>query len=192
MGIGVDNGGNRGMVMAGIVFVSVVAGVFLGSIREDPLPIIDGSATPSNRTLPSSGPIAVHVAGWVSNPGVISLPEGSLVADAISISGGALPGADIDRLNLAQTVRDGDRIEVPGPGGVVAGGGESPSSDLVRLNSADATELERLPGVGPVLAARIVDYREEHGPFGEIEGLLDVPGIGEAKLASIRDFVTIR
>lgn len=133
----------------------------------------------------------VHVSGWVARPGVVEVPEGSRVSDAIAAAGGARPGVDLTSLNLARVVADGQQIVVPSPGeGPVAG---VPSADVdsgpLSLNAATAQDLEQLPGVGPVLAERIIAHRDSRGGFDRVEDLLEVPGIGEAKLASIRDLV---
>jgi competence protein ComEA len=113
------------------------------------------------------------------------------VADVIVAAGGALPGADLGGVNLAARVADGQRLAVPGTGGGAASPAPDPDGAKVAVNSAAASELEALPGVGPVLAERIVAHRERHGPFGVVEDLLDVPGIGEGKLAALRDSVQI-
>ncbi|HSO49130.1 MAG TPA: helix-hairpin-helix domain-containing protein, partial [Acidimicrobiia bacterium] len=112
--------------------------------------------------------------------------------DAVAAAGGALEGAVLESLNLASPVLDGDHIQIPGPGDVIAatGGGEE-GDGRIALNRADAAALEQLPGVGPVLAERIVAHREANGPYQEVEDLLEVSGIGEAKLASIRDLIVV-
>ena len=132
----------------------------------------------------------VHVAGWVLHPGVVTVTEGSIVADAVAGAGGLKPGAAVDQINLAAPVRAGDQVFVPGPDSPDPAGGQA-GDGTVALNRADSSVLQSLPGVGPVLAERIVAYREEHGPFGTVEDLLQVPGIGESKLASIRDLVRV-
>jgi competence protein ComEA len=123
------------------------------------------------------------------SPGVVSVEEGSIVAEAVEAAGGLRPGALTESLNLAAEVLAGEQIVVPGPtrpgAGTAIGGSEGP----LTLNGATAEELEGLPGVGPVLAERIVSYRESNGRFETVDDLLEVPGIGEAKLASIRDLV---
>lgn len=136
---------------------------------------------------PSS--IVVHVSGAVARPGLIALPEGARVADAIAAAGGALPSASLAAINLAAPVAGGHRVVVPEMGAVSVGGGEG--GGPVAINLASAGELEGLPGVGPVLAQRIVEHRERHGPFSTVEDLLDVSGIGEAKLAAIREHITV-
>jgi competence protein ComEA len=124
------------------------------------------------------------------SPGVFEVPDGSIVADAIKAAGGLRPGAMADAVNLAAPVVAGQQIIVTGPG-TVAQPSDEGGDTRVSLNSATVAELDSLPGVGPVLAERIVEFREEHGLFTTVEDLLEVSGIGEAKLASIRDLVTV-
>lgn len=141
----------------------------------------------------STTAFAVHVSGWVAMPGVVRLRDGAIVADAVAAAGGALEGALLDSVNLAAPVLAGDHVHIPGPGEAESGanpaapGGDD--SGPISLNRADAAALETLPGVGPVIAERIVAHRESNGPFESVDDLLEVPGIGEAKLASIRDLV---
>ena len=131
--------------------------------------------------------VTVHVSGAVMAPGLVTVARDARVADAVAAAGGAAPGADLGALNLAAGVGDGSRVVVPvsGTGSPAAGDG------LVRLNSADVSELAGLPGVGPVLAERIISHRDDHGPFAAVEDLLEVSGIGEAKLAALRDAVLV-
>jgi competence protein ComEA len=142
---------------------------------------------------PTQAPLQVHVAGAVEHPGVYELPRGSIVEDAIQAAGGAAPGADTDRVNLAAELVGGERILVPVVVNAQAGDGRAaPASDgLLNLNSATADELETLPGIGPGLAQSIVEYREGHGPFAAVEDLLLVPGIGPSRLTQIRELVTV-
>lgn len=135
--------------------------------------------------------ITVHVAGEVARPGLVRLPAGSRVADAIAAAGGMTGGSAPP--NLAARLADGSQVRVGGevPGAPDPATGGSAAQVPVPVNSADATLLESLPGVGPVLAERIVAHRRDHGPFGAVEDLLGVPGIGEAKLASLRDLVVV-
>ena len=129
----------------------------------------------------------MHVSGAVLNPGVVKVPPRSRVLDVVVSAGGATHSADLTRINLAATVRDGERVVVPLAGEIES---ESAMDVGVDINAGSAVGLEELPGVGPVLAARIVAYREEHGLFDAVEDLLDVPGIGEAKLAAMRDSIS--
>lgn len=142
---------------------------------------------------PTAGPLRVHVAGAVRSPGIVEILPGAIIADAIEAAGGALPGADLDSLNLAASVRAGERVLVPLPGTALpTTDGASAASDAgVDLNRASAAELETLPGIGPSLASAIIQYREQHGPFQSVEGLLSVPGIGPTRLSQLRDLVRV-
>lgn len=135
-----------------------------------------------------AGLLTIHVSGAVTRPGLVSLEEGARIADAILAAGGAREDALLTALNLAATVVNGQQLVVPaGPTGSAA----SHQDGRVAINTADAVALEVLPGVGPVLAQRIIEHRERHGPFTVVEDLLDVPGIGEAKLAALREMVLV-
>lgn len=179
---------------------------------EEPAGPVAGAAGAATRA-PAAGPTAdaaatvrVHVVGQVASPDVVVLPAGSRVGDAVAAAGGALPGADLAGLNLAAVVEDGAQIRVPAPGEVpptagtggapvagapTAAGGTSASGGApgVDVNTADSATLQTLPGIGPVLADRIVAWREEHGAFADVDALLDVPGIGPAVLGQIREQV---
>lgn len=182
--------GRLGMLIA---LTGVLVGAGLGlTQRQAPM----SSPLPPPATVVVAGPslIEVHVAGWVVSPGVVAVPEGSLTADAIRAAGGLRVGARADAVNLAAVVAAGQQLVVPGPGGVEmpsAGLDAGSQGGLLSINRATSAEFETLPGVGPVLAGRIAAFREQHGPFREIEDLLGVPGIGEAKLAAIRDLITV-
>lgn len=118
---------------------------------------------------------------------MVRLPAGSRVVDAIEAAGGATPSAVLAGVNLAAALVDGSQIVVP----AVVDGRAATDDGMVAINTASAAELEGLPGVGPVLAGRIVAHRDANGSFGTIEDLLDVSGIGEAILAQIRPFVRV-
>ena len=159
-------------------------------------------ATPP-ATVPAATPVTtrsryltVHVSGAVSRPGLVSLPEGRRVADALAAAGGVSPGGELRNINLAARLTDAMHIAVPWIGqGSHAGSGvpaDSSPDFPVDVNSAGVDRLTDLPGVGPVLATRILAYRETHGPFAVMEDLLDVPGIGEGKLAGLRDHAVVR
>jgi competence protein ComEA len=152
--------------------------------------------------------VVVHVVGQVRRPGVLRLAAGSRVADALDAAGGPTPTADLARVNLARVLVDGEQVQVPAPGdpdpvgvGVVAAGPAAPGRGvagdggtagvLVPLNTADLATLETLPGVGPVLAQRIVDWRSQHGRFTSVEELGEVSGIGEKLLAQLTPLVTL-
>jgi competence protein ComEA len=148
--------------------------------------------------------VVAHAAGAVRHPGVYVVDEGARVSDLLAAAGGPLPEADLDRVNLAAPVADGARVYVPAVGQdapppiVVGDMGGSGAIDgavdpgrLVDLNRASASELESLPGIGPATSAAIIEHRERNGPFARVEDLLAVRGIGEAKLAALRDRVHV-
>lgn len=173
------------MVVAGLLIViALAAGLGSGLMRRS-VPTSPTSPAATAGTKPMF--IEVHVAGWVLAPGVVSVPDGSIVADAVAAAGGLRPGARSDDINLAAGLDPGEQVVVPGPDSVPAEGGTS--DGIVSLSKATTADLEVLPGVGPVLAARIVEHREATGKFETVEDLLEVSGIGEAKLASIRELV---
>ncbi|GAA5022081.1 ComEA family DNA-binding protein [Actinopolymorpha pittospori] len=171
------------------------------SVVTSPRPSPVAASGPALVT-PSPTPVVVHVAGKVRKPGVVHLPAGSRVVDAVTASGGALPGTDLDTVNLARQLVDGEQVLVgvtPPPGSQLPpsngpGGGPgvpTPGGELVDLNTATAAELETLPGVGPVLAQRILDFRAEHGRFLSIEDLREVSGIGEQKYVDLQARVRV-
>ncbi|MDN5688121.1 MAG: ComEA family DNA-binding protein [Brachybacterium sp.] len=175
------------------------------------------TAAPDGPAAESSSPaeLVVHVSGAVASPGVVRLPAGSRVDDALRAAGGPDEDAELSAVNLARPVDDGEQIYVPRPGeeppasarhpggtgsaesaaggasGSGAGDGAGDSGAPIDLNSADATELEALPGVGPAIAQRIVEHREKNGPFASVDALLEVSGIGPATLEEIRGQATV-
>ena len=173
-----------GQLLAGVLIGLLLAGViFLLSSEPRGKPV----------ELMPPDPLRVHVAGAVEVPGVYELPQGSIVQDAIAAAGGLRADADLSTLNLAQPVQDGQRIEVAG---LVEPESQSASAQAgadgrVHLNSASAPELERLPGIGPALAQKIIQYREQHGPYQRLEDLLQVEGIGPAKLEGLREHIIL-
>lgn len=135
--------------------------------------------------------LVVHVAGAVRRPGLYRLREGARIADAVARAGGAARRAELSAVNLAAPLVDGAQVLVPlrGPNGSPLGGGPA-AAGPVSLGSATVEQLDELPGVGPVTAQKIVDYRAEHGPFRSVDDLDAIPGIGPARLEQIRDLVT--
>ena len=144
---------------------------------------------------PTPGPVQIHVAGAVENPGVYTLPRPAISVEAIHAAGGPLEKADLDRVNLAAELEDGQRLYVPFlPESGAAPAEERPAAALdprsaLDINTATLTELETLPGIGPSLAQKIIDYRETHGLFNSVEELLSISGIGPAKLDQIREMI---
>lgn len=195
----------RELAALALLVVVVVGGAVFGFARSLPKPAepataadatlapVETPAEPSDNTA-----VYVHVAGAVRSPGVYELPSGSRVADALRAAGGATADADANSINLARPCTDGERIYVPrrgetpppdsgggsGPGGGAAGG-------KININLASASQLEELPGIGPSLAQRIVDYRDKHGAFKTIRDLMKVQGIGEKKFAALEEYVTV-
>jgi competence protein ComEA len=142
--------------------------------------------------------LLVHVVGQISKPGLYTLPDGSRVNDAIEKAGGPKPRAALELVNLAAPVADGQQVIVPSKreaaqaaAGGSAGGALGGFGGKIHLNSATLEQLDELPGVGPVTAQKILDYREAHGSFGSVDELDAVPGIGPARLAELRDLVDL-
>lgn len=201
---------------AGVFGIAVIVAVLMVALRppipEDLLanPGPASAETSASSTAESARPettpaaptaaasVQVHVVGAVRAPGVVELPAGSRVAAAIERAGGATPEAVLSGVNLARPVVDGEQIVVPdaaalasAPNGASPLAPQVPGDGIVHVNSADAAALESLPGVGPALAGRILDWRASNGPFTSLEQLLEVAGIGEKTLEGFRDRVAL-
>jgi len=159
-----------------------------------------GSAGGADKKQAPSKTLLVHVAGLVTTPGVYELADGSRVKDAVAAAGGPKPGADIDALNLAAVLSDGQKIVVVAPGQAPAesttanfgGSGAGPThATKVNLNAATQADLESLPSIGPVMAQRILSLRQQKGKFTSIKQLQDVPGVGPKKFEALKDLVTV-
>lgn len=141
---------------------------------------------------PPPAEIYVHILGQVVRPGLYALPEGARAVDAVAAAGGFTPEADPAGINLARFVSDGEQIVVPAVGETPTAGAAGIDGDgRVNLNTADAAALDTLPGIGPATAAKILAWRDQNGRFASVEDLLDVGGIGPAKLDALRDLVTV-
>ena len=217
-GAGAFDPGRRGVralaVVAALVVLGAAGWAWQSRPKAEPVVTATGpstlpsGATPDPARAPGpgtgAGELVVAVAGKVRRPGLVRLPAGARVADALEAAGGALPGVDVALLNLARKVNDGELILVgvtappgadgqsrvgvggaPGPGGPAAGGGK------VNLNTATLAQLDALPGVGPVLAQRILDHREQQGGFRSVSDLRKVDGIGDARYEDLKDLVTV-
>ena len=186
----------RWLFAAGAVLV-VGAVAFVGWRPSGPPPELDlPRATPvgADATSPTSSPAATaHAAGAVARPGVYKLPPGARVTDLLDAAGGPSGDADLDQLNLAAAVGDGERIYVPRTGEAAppAVGAAAETAGPVDLNRATAEQLDALPGVGPATAKAIIDHRTRNGRFRSVDDLLEVRGIGDAKLADLRDKVKV-
>lgn len=173
--------------------------------ESKPIPIITPTPRPTPTPLPSPTPIVlvVQVSGAVARPGIVRLPEGSRVDDAIKAAGGLRGDADELRVNLAKRVADGELIVVPRIGetppapvpttpGARATATVPPAPSSININTATVEELDRLPGIGPTTARNIIAYRQANGPFQKIEDVTKVSGIGPALYNDIKNLITIR
>jgi competence protein ComEA len=205
----------RERVGLAIIGALVVAGAIVWYVRSLPSTVhidevraaggakggVDGSVgRPQPGPSPDPAEIMVDVAGRVRHPGVYTFHLGDRVVDAIERAGGALAGSDLTSLNLAALLTDAEQIVVgkAGAGGASSGtssgngsGGGGGSGEKVNVNTATLDQLIALPGVGPVLAQRIITYREQHGAFRSVRDLLNVPGIGDAHMADLEPLVTV-
>jgi competence protein ComEA len=183
----------RQLLVGGLVALAVLilAGRWLlhpGASASVPVP---APIVPS--TTVAAKAVVVDVVGAVRRPGLYRLAAGARVADAVARAGGAAAKAQLELVNLAAPVSDGEQIMVPRRGAVAAapggGGGSGVATGPVHLNAATLEQLDALPGVGPVTAQKIVDYRQEHGAFASVDELDAIPGIGPARLEQLRDLV---
>jgi competence protein ComEA len=202
----------RAAVGLGSVLLAAAAGWWL--LRPGPAPVEERLPFASAPMVPEPvvvttvpAEVVVQAAGAVHRPGVYRLAAGARVTDLIDAAGGALDGADLQALSLAAMLGDGQRVRVPlvgeqlpaselgGPASGAAGGTGGASREVpgapIDLNTATLEDLDMLPGVGPATAQAIVAHREEHGPFGVVEDLLEVRGIGDARLEALRDLVVV-
>ena len=213
--------GRRGAAVLAVVAIAaaLVAGLFVWGARPraepvSALPVVSVGEAQSNRPAPPSGAAApttaatpvvvvVSVVGRVARPGLVSLAEGARVADVLAAAGGPQPGIDVSQLNLARRVGDGEQIAVgipaapdalPAAAAAPAGGGGpsgvAPTGPL-DLNRAGVDQLDTLPGVGPVTAQRIVEWRSRNGRFARVEQLREIDGIGERRFEQLRTLVRV-
>ena len=205
-------------IVAGCCTAVLLCGIAWFVLKPSAVPIdayvprvttVSATSTPMSPSI-----ITVHVAGAVNSPGVYRLPSSARVVDAVASAGGALRSADLESINLAQTITDTEQIYIPikkasrprittaprlrpqrtSPTTIpIASDGSTDSQPtrLINLNTATASELDSLTGVGPSTAKAIITYRTKKGSFSKVEDLLNVPGIGPAKLAALRDQVTV-
>lgn len=170
----------------------------------------------SLQPAPTKEPIAVHVIGAVPRPGLYEFAEGARIQDAIDAAGGLLTSADVNTINLAALLEDGQQLNIPYKPGeepaagdaaqpsnsdealILPGAEETPASsdeannELININTASVEELDNLPGIGPTIAQRIIDYRTDNGPFSVIEDILNVSGIGPSTFDQIKDLITVQ
>ena len=208
------------------VLLSAIAAISMWLLVRPSAPLVESVAPHASgvgivaplSTLPTPLTVRIHVAGAVVHPGVYSVSSSSRVVDAVTAAGGATSRADLERINLAQTIIDTEQVfvpfrtshttkvtvaprlrpsrttvpvSVPTIPGAIPSATTSATTSLINLNSATSDQLDTLPGVGPSTAKAIISYRSRKGPFGKVEDLLNVPGIGPAKVAALRDQVTV-
>ena len=193
-----------GAYVALIVLVGIV-GLVLWARFPRPAPIIISTpvptVAPTTTATPIPAPLRVYVTGAVHKPDVYVLAPNSIVKDAIAAAGGATADADLDRINLAVQVSDQQHIYVPRKGeesppiapptAALSSTVPSASAGKVNINAASVEELDTLPGIGPAIAQRIVDYRTENGPFATIEDLMQVKGIGPSTFDELKARITV-
>ena len=187
------------LIIAVAVGAAVAIGVAMssGGGRELPpnLPAAQASSVPpSTRPDGGGGSIVVSVVGKVAHPGLVTVPDGARVADALHAAGGPLPDVDLAALNIARRLSDGEQISVgvPPPPEAGSGPGTPTHADKLDLNTASLSQLDTLPGVGAVTAQRILDWRTKHGRFSSLDQLREVDGIGPARFTQLKSLVTVR
>ena len=180
----------------------ILIGFLLGAISIGVINLV--TAPPRGKPIelnpsPTPSPVRVHVSGAVENPGVYTLPPGAIVQDAINAAGGLSNSATLETINLASPLKDGEQVFVYSSSEIEQSGRFSstpsdaiPSPLQININTADVSDLELLPGIGPSLAQKIIEFRQENGPFETIDDLLDVSGIGPSKLEEIIDHIVVR
>lgn len=182
-----------------ILLVAVIVAlrhVGSGASSAPPLQVapVHVSATPARASPVAAALLVVDVEGAVRRPGLVQLPKGARVADAVARAGGLTAKAQRAGVDLAALVSDGQQVLVPGAGVVGASSASSPGGSVptapISLNAATAEQLDTLPGIGPVTAQKIVTFRAQHGPFESVDGLDAIPGIGPARIAELQGLVT--
>jgi len=182
------------LVLVGLVIFQVLRSEPRSDIQFLPLP----SPSPLPEATPTPRPLRVYISGAVQHPDVYTLPLDSIVKDALLAAGGPADDADLDRINLAAPLTDGEHVYVPHlgeeslPVELPADSASSASGGALNINTADVAAFETLPGIGPGIAQRICDYRQANGPFARIEDIMNVSGIGPSTFAKIQDLITIR
>lgn len=185
----------KSMLVLLLLAAAIGGGMMYGSYSQEQAVTLD--AAESAESAKTAAMITVYVTGAVNKPGVVTVNEGARTADAVNVCGGLLPTADGEHINMAQVLKDGQQIKVPERKGGTNlrkdGKQETKANDsgLVNINTADEKELDTLPGIGPAMAKRILEYRETEGNFQQIEDIKKIRGIGEAKFNKLKDKICI-
>ena len=188
------------LVLLAVVALAAGGAFYAGIHGQEEIVELDAGTAPVQEAQAKE--IVVYVAGAVNRPGVVQLAEGARAKDAVDACGGFLPTADMNGVNLAQKLKDGMQVTVPekspqgtaaqgAAGGAQAGAAKSLPEGMVNINTADEKELDKLPGVGPAMAKRIVEYRTENGAFQAPEEIKRVKGIGDTKYEKMKDKIAL-
>lgn len=185
-----------------IILLAAVGGTYYGLYSEEQAAVLESSS--SVKSGPPRQEITVYVTGAVNRPGLVKVPEGARAAEAVNACGGLLPIADSEKINLAQALKDGQQLKVPEKNSSNSKSDRSKNDkskidqsktesgeEKVNINTANEKELDTLPGIGPAMAQRIIEYRETEGAFQSIEDIKKIRGIGEAKFAKLKDKICI-
>ena len=190
------------LVLLAVVALAAGGAFYAGIHGQEEAVTLDAGTTPQGEAPVKESEIVVYVAGAVNHPGVVQLAEGARAKDAVDACGGFLPTADTNGVNLAQKLKDGMQITVPekspqgtavqgAAAGAQAGTAKPLPEGMVNINTADEKELDKLPGIGPAMAKRIVEYRTENGAFQAPEEIKRVKGIGDAKYEKMKDKIAL-
>lgn len=181
-----------------LMLAAIAVGTVYGSYMQEKAVVLEDAASEEKSPVNT---ITVYVTGAVNKPGMVTVKEGDRVGDAVNTCGGLLPTADPEHINMAKVLKDGEQVKVPEKKtdagkdkGRQADGKKDKAagnSGQVNINTADEKELDTLPGIGPAMAKRIIEYRESEGNFQRIEDIKKIKGIGEAKFAKIKDKISI-
>lgn len=176
-----ERSARKKLIVTAVLLVTLLVLVFTGQSSSEPVIV----AAKTNAASESTASGFIHISGAVENPGVYAIDAGARLFEVIALAGGFTKSADQSSVNLARVVVDGEQV-------VITSDGEStPSDSLVHINRATAGELDALPGIGPTLSQRIIDWRQANGSFKTIEDLRNVAGIGDRLFAGIRKLVTL-
>ena len=191
------------LVLLAVVALAAGGAFYAGIHGQEEVVELDAGAAPVREMSVKESEIVVYVAGAVNHPGVVRLAEGARAKDAVDACGGFLPTADTNGVNLAQKLKDGVQVTVPEKAPVAAegraaqgaptasGAARSLPDGMVNINTADEKELDKLPGIGPAMAKRIIEYRTENGAFQSPEEIKRVKGIGDAKYEKMKDKIVL-